>query len=84
MVILTQVALAGNDCIAVWAVELGHILSVFLQDVHLHGAALGKASVADVALVGLLPCTGKDRTVRQGIQFRCYETHSESQYEGER
>ena len=38
--------------------ELCHILSVFLQDVHFHGATLGEAGVADVALVGLLPCTG--------------------------
>ena len=50
----TQVALAGDDCVTVGAVELGNVLSVFLQDVHLHGAALGEASMADVALVWLL------------------------------
>lgn len=36
------------------AVELGHILRVLLQDVHLHGSTLGEASVADVALVRFL------------------------------
>ena len=55
---LTQVALAGDDRVAVGAVELGHVLRVLLQDVHLHGAALGEAGVADVALVRLLPWEG--------------------------
>lgn len=51
---LTQVALAGDDGVTVGAVVLGHVLRVFLQDVHLHGAALGESRVADVAFVGLL------------------------------
>lgn len=53
---LTQVTFASDDRVTVRTVELGHILSVLLQDVHLHGSALGEAGVADVALVGLFPC----------------------------
>lgn len=37
-------------------VELCHILSVFLQNVHLHGAALCETRMTDVALVWLLAC----------------------------
>lgn len=51
---LTQVTLAGDDCVTVGAVELGHVLCVLLQDVHLHGSTLGETGVADVALVRLL------------------------------
>ena len=51
-----MVALAGDDSVAVRAVELGDVLCVFLEDVHLHGAALGEAGVADVALIQLLAC----------------------------
>lgn len=50
----TQVTLASDDSITVRTVELGHVLRVFLQDVHLHGPALGKPGVADVALVWFL------------------------------
>lgn len=53
---LTQVTFASDDRVAVRTMELGHILCVLLQDVHLHGSALGEAGVADVALVGFLPC----------------------------
>lgn len=42
-------------------VELCHILSVFLQDVHLHGAALCETRVTDVALVWLLACDTEER-----------------------
>lgn len=42
-------------------VELGHVLSVFLQNVHLHCAALRKACVTDVALVRLLACDVEER-----------------------
>ena len=51
---LTQVALPGDDGGAVRALVLGDVLAVLLQDVHLHGPALGEAGTADVALVGLL------------------------------
>lgn len=51
LAVLTQVTLACDDSVAVWTVELGHILCVFLQDVHLHGSALGESGVADVALI---------------------------------
>lgn len=50
----TQVALPGDDGGAVRALVLGDVLAVLLQDVHLHGPALGEAGTADVALVGLL------------------------------
>lgn len=42
-------------------VELGHVLGVFLQNVHLHGAALCEARVTDVALVRLLACHVEER-----------------------
>lgn len=44
-------------------VELGHILSVFLQNVHLHGATLCETGVTDVALVWLLACNKEERLV---------------------
>lgn len=53
-VYFTQVTLACNHCVTVWTVEFGHILCVFLQDVHLHGPTLGEACVADVTLVRFL------------------------------
>lgn len=53
---LTQVTLACDHSITVWAVELCHILCVLLQNMHLHGAALCETSMADVALVWLLTC----------------------------
>lgn len=49
----TQVTLAGDDSVTVGAVELGHILGMFLQDVHLHGATLGEPCMADITLVRL-------------------------------
>lgn len=49
----TKVTLACDDSITVWAVELSHILCVFLQNMHLHGAALRETGMADVALVWL-------------------------------
>lgn len=51
---VTQVTLACNDSVTMWTVEFGHVLGVFLQNVHLHGSTLGKSSVADVTLVGFL------------------------------
>lgn len=48
-----KVTLACDDSITVWAVELGHVLRVFLQNMHLHGAALCETGMADVALVRL-------------------------------
>lgn len=51
---LTKVTLACDDSITVWTMELCHVLCVFLQNVHLHGAALCETGMADVALVGLL------------------------------
>lgn len=51
---VTQVALACNDSVTVWTMEFGHILCVFLQNVHLHGPALGKSGMADVALIRFL------------------------------
>ena len=51
---LTQVALPGDDGGAVRARVFGDVLAVLLQDVHLHGPALGEAGMADVALIGLL------------------------------
>lgn len=42
-------------------VELGHVLGVFLQNVHLHRATLCKACVTDVALVRLLAFGMKGR-----------------------
>lgn len=50
----TQVALACDDGVAVRTVELGHILCVFLQNVHLHRSTLGEAGMADVALIRFL------------------------------
>ncbi|CAB1335525.1 unnamed protein product, partial [Coregonus sp. 'balchen'] len=50
----TQVTLAGDNRVTVGAVELGHVLCVLLQDVHLHGSTLGETGVADVAFVWLL------------------------------
>lgn len=37
---------------------MGHILSVFLSHVHLHGTTLGKPSVANGTLVGFLARVG--------------------------
>lgn len=42
-------------------VELGHILGVFLQNVHLHGATLCETGVTDVALIWLLACNKEER-----------------------
>lgn len=53
---LTEITLAGNNCITVGAVKLGHVLCVLLQDVHLHGTTLGETCMTDVALIGLLTC----------------------------
>lgn len=53
-VFVTQVTLACDNSVTVWTVEFGHILCVFLQNVHLHGSALGESGVADVALVWFL------------------------------
>jgi len=53
-VCFTQVTLACNDSVTVRTVEFGHILGVFLQNVHLHGSTLGKSGVADVALIWFL------------------------------
>lgn len=50
----TKVTLASDNSVTVWAVKLGHVLRVFLQNMHLHGATLCEASMADVALVWLL------------------------------
>lgn len=50
----TQVALPRDDGGTVRALVLGQVLAVLLQDVDLHGPALGEACVADLALVGLL------------------------------
>lgn len=50
----TKVTFACNDSITVWAVELCHVLCVFLQNVHLHGATLRETGMADVALIWLL------------------------------
>lgn len=50
----TQVTLACNDSVTVWTVEFGHIFSVLLQNVHLHGSTLGESGMADVALIGFL------------------------------
>ena len=61
---LTQVALPGDDGGAVWALVLGDILAVLLQDVHLHGPALGEAGMADVAFIGLLPWDTEDNSDR--------------------
>lgn len=58
---LTKITFTCNDGITVWAVKLCHILCVFLQDVHLHGAALCETSMADVALVWLLTCNRRRR-----------------------
>lgn len=46
-----------------WTMKLCHILCVFLQNVHLHGAALGETSVADVALVRLLAYSRNEKWV---------------------
>lgn len=59
---LTKVTFACDDSITMWTVKLGNILCMFLQNVHLHGAALSEASVADVALVWLLTCNNNDQT----------------------
>lgn len=34
--------------------EFGHILCVFLQNVHLHGSTLSESGMADVALIRFL------------------------------
>lgn len=59
--LLTQVTFACDDGVTMGTVELCHILSVFLQDVHLHGAALCETRVTDVALVWLLACDTEER-----------------------
>lgn len=64
--LLTQVTLACNDGVTMGTVELGHVLGVFLQNVHLHRAALCEACVTDVALVRLLACDMEER--RQQIR----------------
>lgn len=51
---VTQVTLACDDRVTVWAVEFCHVFRVFLQNVHLHGSTLGESGVADVALVRFL------------------------------
>lgn len=58
---LTKITFTCNNGITVWAVKLCHILCVFLQDVHLHGAALCETSMADVTLVWLLTCNRRRR-----------------------
>lgn len=50
----TKITLAGNDGVAVRAVKFRHIFCVLLQNVHLHGATLGKPCMTDIALIGLL------------------------------
>lgn len=52
--LLTQVTFTCDDGVTMGTVELGHVLGVFLQNVHLHGATLCEACVTDVALVWLL------------------------------
>lgn len=59
---LTKVTFAGDDSITMWTVKLGNILCMFLQNMHLHGATLSKAGMADIALVWLLTCNKKDET----------------------
>lgn len=61
---LTKVTFACDDSVTVWTVKLGHILCMFLQNVHLHGATLGKTGMADVALVWLLTCNTNQKTQR--------------------
>lgn len=53
--VFTQVTLAGDDRVTVGAVELGHVLCMFLQDVHLHGTTLGEPRMTDITLVRLFP-----------------------------
>lgn len=57
----TQVTFACDDGITMGTVELCNILCVFLQNVHLHGAALCETRVTDVALVWLLACDMEER-----------------------
>lgn len=59
---LTKVTFASNDSIAVWTVKLGHILCMFLQNMHLHGATLSKTGMADIAFVWLLTCNKNEQT----------------------
>lgn len=59
--LLTQVTFACDDGVTMGTVELGHVLCVFLQNVHLHCAALCEACVTDVALVRLLACDMNER-----------------------
>lgn len=59
---LTKVTFACDDGIAMWTVKLGNILCMFLQNVHLHGATLSKAGMADIALVWLLTCNENEET----------------------
>lgn len=66
--LLTQVTFACDDGVTMGTVELCHILGVFLQDVHLHGAALRETRVTDVALVWLLACDAEER--RQSVSQR--------------
>lgn len=54
LVCVTQVTLSCDDSVTVWTVEFGHILCVFLQNVHLHGSTLGKSGMADVAFIRFL------------------------------
>lgn len=51
---VTQVTLACDDGVTVRTVEFGHVLRVFLQNVHLHGSTLGKSGMADVAFIRFL------------------------------
>lgn len=59
---LTKVTFASDDGITVWTVKLGHILCMFLQNMHLHGAALSKTGMADIAFVWLLTCNTNEQT----------------------
>lgn len=59
---LTKVTFASDDSITVWTVKLGHILCMFLQNMHLHGATLSKTGMADIAFVWLLTCNKNEQT----------------------